>query len=309
MLNKLSPIFFLFTFSFSICSAQNVGIGTNTPNASAQLDVNSTNKGFLPPRMTYVERSNIPNPVAGLIVFCTDCGYGGEMQFYNGVAWTNIAIGTGSGLPVIDVDGNSYPTTTICNQTWMAKNLDVSKYTDGTAIPRLTAAQWAAATTGGWCYYGGAEGSLILEDNGKIYGKLYNWYAVAGIYDAASLTNPALRKKLAPAGWHIPTETEFNTLANCLGGLTVAGGKMKTTGTNNWYPPNTGANNLSGFSALPSGNRDASANFSALGSLAIYWGSNDVSNPPAFYLFSFSDDQFKTTSDKRAGYSIRCVKD
>lgn len=67
-----------------------IGIGTNTPAASAALDVTSTEKGFLPPRLTYAQKSTIASPVAGLIVWCTDCGNTGELQVYNGTTWTNM---------------------------------------------------------------------------------------------------------------------------------------------------------------------------------------------------------------------------
>ena len=66
-----------------------VGIGTATPVSSAKLDVTSTSKGFLPPRMTRLQRNAIVSPVAGLIVWCTDCGTAGELEVYNGTIWTN----------------------------------------------------------------------------------------------------------------------------------------------------------------------------------------------------------------------------
>jgi hypothetical protein len=90
-------------------------------------------------------------------------------------------------------------TTTICDQTWMVKNLDVDHYRNGDPIPQVTdPAAWAALTTGAWCYY--YNDPAI----GAIYGKLYNWYAV---------NDP---RGLAPVGWHIPTEPEWITLVNCL---------------------------------------------------------------------------------------------
>jgi hypothetical protein len=92
-MKKLLPLFSLYfsLLTFYFAHAQNVGIGTNTPNASAQLDVTSTNKGFLPPRMTYVQRIEIVNPVAGLIVYCTDCGQGGQLSMFDGINWKAIS--------------------------------------------------------------------------------------------------------------------------------------------------------------------------------------------------------------------------
>lgn len=84
---------------------QNVGIGTTTPAPSAQLDVNSTTKGFLPPRMTDAQRNSIQNPATGLMIYCTNCGERGEWQRFNGPAWVNM-IG-GAAKPVIAI-GTDY---------------------------------------------------------------------------------------------------------------------------------------------------------------------------------------------------------
>lgn len=70
-------------------------IGPGTAHPSAQLDVSSPNKGLLPPRMFEIQRNAIVNPTAGLVVYCTDCGTGGQMQVYDGTAWTNTLGGTG----------------------------------------------------------------------------------------------------------------------------------------------------------------------------------------------------------------------
>jgi hypothetical protein len=86
-------------FSGAIMS-QSVGVGTSTPASSAQLDVSSTNKGFLPPRLTAVQRDSIASPVAGLIVFCTNCDTAGQVQFYNGNSWRNM-MGGPAALPAL----------------------------------------------------------------------------------------------------------------------------------------------------------------------------------------------------------------
>jgi len=82
-----------------------VGVGTNNPNSSSQLDVSSTSKGFLPPRMTQANRNNILNPIEGLVIWCNNCGIYGEMQVFNGVIWTNITGGQALGMPVIGDSG------------------------------------------------------------------------------------------------------------------------------------------------------------------------------------------------------------
>ncbi len=99
--------YFLFTsllFLTSITNAQ-VGIGTNSPNSSSVLDLSSTNKGFLPPRETSAERNAIASPIAGLTIWCTDCGPSGEMQVYNGICWTNMVGGPRNDIAIGDLFG------------------------------------------------------------------------------------------------------------------------------------------------------------------------------------------------------------
>ena len=84
-------------FTSIVATAQSVGINADgsSANASAMLDVSSTTKGFLPPRMTYAQRETITSPAIGLMIYCTNCGPGtGEPQFYNGSAWVNMIGGT-----------------------------------------------------------------------------------------------------------------------------------------------------------------------------------------------------------------------
>ncbi len=224
-----------------------------------------------------------------------------------------------TGPNVTDIDGNTYQSVTNCGLTFTKQNLNVSKYSDGTPIPQVTdPTQWASLTTGAWCYY---NNDLA---NGAIYGKLYNWYAVAGIYDEASAANSALRKKLAPAGWHIATNAEWSSLINCLdpnanGGNStpnVAGGKMKATGTIQagtglWQGPNAGATNESGFTGLPAGLRDGIGTFYYLGNTAIWWSSSDNGPIIAWYrtLNYGNGNAYWATNGKGLGLSVRCIRD
>lgn len=200
-------------------------------------------------------------------------------------------------------DNNSI---TIGSQIWQAKNLDVNTYSDGTPIPEITdPTAWANATTGAWCYYNNDP------VNGAVYGKLYNWYAVAGIYDSASANNPSLRKKLAPSGWHVPTNSEWTLLTDYLGGELIAGEKLKEIGTTHWFSPNV-ATNSSGFLALPSGGRDAQfGNFDRLGSDCSWWCITDIDNDLAWSRYAYNDKSnlLKINFVKRVGASVRCVKD
>jgi uncharacterized protein (TIGR02145 family) len=195
---------------------------------------------------------------------------------------------------------------TIGTQIWSSTNLDVTTYRDGTPIPQVTdQAQWANLTTGAWCYYNNDPA------NGATYGKLYNWYAVAGIYDAASAANPSLRKKLAPTGWHIPSDAEWTTLTDFLGGILVAGGKMKSTGTALWVSPNTDATNSSGFTALPGGYRIYNDIFIDKGASGDWWSSTEGSSTNAFErsLYFNLASVYRLNRIKSAGGSVRCVKD
>ena len=118
-------------------SSAQVGIGTTTPDASALLDISSTNKGLLVPRMTQTQRLAIASPAAGLLVFQTDSPSG--YYFYDGSAWNLLNIRVeGGGGHVIDADGNVYPTVVIGNQEWMADNLRTTHYRNGDAIPKVT---------------------------------------------------------------------------------------------------------------------------------------------------------------------------
>jgi uncharacterized protein (TIGR02145 family) len=216
------------------------------------------------------------------------------------------------GPNVTDIDGNTYQSVTNCALTFTKENLNVSKYSDGTPIPQVTSSnyyEWSTLTTGAWCYYNDDPA------NEAIYGKLYNWYAVAGIYDAASLANPALRKKLAPTGWHIPTDAEWTQLIDCLGGEVVAGGKMKATGeysagTGLWAGFNVDATNISGMTCLPGGYRAGFQFFNKLYS-GFWWSSSSFSDAYAWYRFieSYNGIAYRDSYGKKMGYSVRCIKD
>ena len=197
-------------------------------------------------------------------------------------------------LPVTDIDGNSYLPVTICGKTWTKSNLNVTHYRNGDEIPQVTdPTQWANLTTGACCYYN--NNSL----NGAIYGKLYNWYAV---------NDP---RGLAPQGWHVPTDTDWTTLTNCLGGTSVAGGKMKEVGITHWNSPNTNATNLSGFTGLPGGNRGNDGNYYFLNGYGNWWSSTlNITNRPWSRALAYNNSIVGINDlDSKYGFSVRCVKD
>ena len=265
--------------------AQNVGIGTTTPAASAQLDVSSTSKGFLPPRMTTTDRNAIESPATGLIIYNTTTN---SLQLFAGSGW--VALSTPASTAVF------LPTIVIGTQQWMSKNLDVAFYRNGDPIPQVTdPTAWAGLTTGAWCYYNNDP------IQGNKYGKLYNWYAV---------NDP---RGLAPQGWHIPSDAEWTTLAITLGGSSVAGGKMKEPGLLNWTTPNTGADNSSGWAGLPGGTRGISGAFFNVTSNGNWWSATgNISTSTHAWcrlLFYNVGSLNKGSTNKLGGFSVRCLRD
>ena len=198
------------------------------------------------------------------------------------------------------------PNVTIGTQIWTSKNLDLSTYRDGTPIPQVTdPTQWENITTGAWCYYDNNPA------NGEVYGKLYNWYAVAGIYDNDPNTP---NKTLAPTGWHVGSDNEWNTLSAFLGGESVASGKMKVTGTEFWASPNSDATNSSGFSGLPGGYRFNQGPFNFINEFGIWWSSSETSTTDAWgrslnYGGSGNDNAGSGSANKAFGGSVRLIKD
>ena len=485
----------LFTNAFS----QSPGLAINTegatPHSSAMLDVSSTTKGFLPPRMTNSQKTAIASPVAGLLIWCSNCGASGELQIYNGTTWTNFvggaasagkpdapiigtatasgvsgmatvtftapasnggsaitsytatsspggltttlnqagsgtitftgltngtaytftvtatnSAGTGAasdpsnsvtpctvpGAPTIgtatagnaqatitftapasnggsaitsytatsspggltgtlsqtgngtititgltngtaytftvkatnaagagtasvesnsvtpiaptvtDVSGNTYETVTIGIQTWMAQNLNTTKYNDGTAITNITVnTTWYTATTAAWSNYNNTA------SNANTYGKLYNWYAIDNNWATRVASNGY--KNVCPTGWHVPTDTEWTTLTTYLGGISVAGGPLKETGTGHWATPNTAATNTSGFTALPGGIRHPDGAFKDIGTGCTFW-STTVDRYFLGYAWTrslYSGYSVVTRDEdyKAQGFSVRCLKD
>ena len=183
---------------------------------------------------------------------------------------------------------------TIGTQVWAKCNLDVTTYRDGTPIPEVTdPTAWAALTTGAWCWYNNDSA------NGPTYGKLYNWYAVT---DA---------RGFGPFGYHVPTDTELTTLTDYLGGLTVAGGKMKETGLCHWNIPNIGATNTSLFTGLPGGVRNFIGGFSDVGEYGGWWSSSEYDTNTAWSrdLDKDSGSAFSNVTNKWVGLSVRLIKD
>jgi uncharacterized protein (TIGR02145 family) len=188
----------------------------------------------------------------------------------------------------------------------MAENLRTTTYRNGDPIPNVQdTSQWKNLTTGAWAHY---RNDSQYENP---YGKLYNGYAVA---------DP---RNVCPTGWHVPTDAEWNTLigyldssfvSNATGSQSsIAGGKMKSIGTQYWQSPNTGATNEIGFSGAPGGWRgdnNGSTRFYSVG-INGYWWSSTQSNIFAWgRSLNYSNGNVDRLSNlKTNGFSVRCLKD
>jgi uncharacterized protein (TIGR02145 family) len=191
-------------------------------------------------------------------------------------------------------------TVKICGHTWMTKNLDVATYRNGDHIPQVPDPQaWVNLKTGAWCWYNNDSATY------HIYGRLYNWYAV---------NDP---RGLAPVGWHVLSDSEWEAMETCLGEDSV-GYRMKETGTAHWPGPTTAIDNSSGFNGLPSGMRSEGGTFSHVGHSAVYWTSMEGSVSEAWcgrlihYINNKGVPAMVTGVgyvSKADGYAVRCVKD
>jgi uncharacterized protein (TIGR02145 family) len=222
-----------------------------------------------------------------------------DLEGFNGkwVSLSNLSGPMGSGM-VTDIDGNQYLTVTIDTQTWMREDLRVTKYRNGDPVPEvLLNSDWTGLSTGAWSW------NDHNPEKDIPFGKLYNWYAVND------------SRGLCPSGWHVPPDAEWTTLTNFLGGISVAGGKMKTkgtiqAGTGYWEDPNTGATNESGFTGLPGGFRGPDGTFNNLGLNGNWWSSTEFGDNAWYRILPNSYDLiFRSSSDKRLGSSVRCVRD
>lgn len=193
---------------------------------------------------------------------------------------------------VIDIDGNVYHSVTIGSQVWMVENLKVTKFNDGTNIPNVTGAlAWSNLVTPGYCYYNNDAA------NKNKYGNLYNWYAVN-------------TGKLCPTGWRVPTDADWTTLTNYLGGENIVGSKLKEKGTSNWWSPNAEATNETGFTGLPGGNRAINGSFGFTGIYGFWWSTSEINNTDVWgrSLCYFNIAVTKSLEPKGTGQSIRCIK-
>ena len=283
-------------------NAQGVAINSDgsSADASAILDVKSTTKGVLIPRLTDVQRDAIASPVAGLLIFNTDQQL---MQMYDGTIWSSVELNwTCGNLLIDDRNGEVYNTIKIGDQCWMAENLNMGTRIDGENN------QTNNSIIEKYCY----DDS---ETNCNTYGGLYLWDEIMQYVTTEGTQG------ICPLGWHIPTDLEWCTLENYVDAGSVscsttgyrgidAGGNLKETGTTHWYTPNTGATNSSGFTALAGGFKSITFYRERRGR-GYFWSStensyNDVWVRTIYYMGQGID---RYNYPKLYSYSVRCLKD
>ena len=286
-----------------------IGINTSSPNASAQLDVTSTTKGFLPPRMTTAQRNAITSPAAGLTIYNTTVNC---LQWWNGTIWYdgcgNNPPSTGTPTyPIGSVFCASGPTVIvdvtnpISGETWMDRNLGATRVatssTDASSYGDLY--QWGRGNDGHQCRTSSTtntlsstdqpgNGNFILAPNSPNQWRSPQnanlWQGVNGV------NNPC------PSGYRIPTEPELNVESitwNTSGGNAGAFGAMGRAVK--WPTP---------------GYRDRSSGLlQAVGNRGSYWSSTLANITAAYYLYFQSANDFIGGIQPAVGFSVRCIKD
>ncbi len=255
--------------------------GSKTSNGSDTGVFNSTLTG-LTANTTYYIRAYATNSIG--------TAYGNEVSFKTSAA--GIVSNPGAGVVFA---GYNYPSVVLGNgQEWLARNLQNVVFANGDTIPNVKAdADWFALTTPGWVHY---NNDTALQ---QMYGKLYNWYAITD------------SRNVCPKGWHVPTKAEWTKLTDYLGNESVAGGKMKATGTSRWQSPNTDATNESGFAGLPGGARSPDGFFSTLRDYGYWWSATASGSTDAWLLnLAYnSGTSYLYADNKGNAYSVRCIKD
>ncbi len=207
--------------------------------------------------------------------------------------------GTPTPSGIMDYDGNIYTEVTIGSQVWLAQNLKTTHYSDGTPIPNLTTfmPDWEGDTNGAYVWY---DNNITYKEP---FGALYNWYVVAG-----SVMNELI------TGYHVPTNSDWETLISNVGGTATAGLVLKESGNTHWTGPNTGASNPLGFTAVGAGLRDTYDNgyYKMQYDRCTFW-CNDPKDISDAYFTSINANIPNMEVDtigvsKSEGFTIRLIK-
>jgi uncharacterized protein (TIGR02145 family) len=198
-----------------------------------------------------------------------------------------------SGQIVRDADNNVYSSVAIGKQVWLTENLKTTKFNDGTSITQITEdKKWRETNTPAYCWL---NNDITNRD---VYGALYNWHTVN-------------TKKLCPKGWHIPSDTEWETMIITLGDISLAGGKLKEKGDTHWKKSLYQGTDEFGFSAMPGGMRLFSGPFPEFAnSYAVWWSTTEhIDLAWNRGLYYSTNNVYRGCENKRSGFSVRCLKD
>jgi uncharacterized protein (TIGR02145 family) len=196
-------------------------------------------------------------------------------------------------LTLTDYDNNVYNAVAIGTQIWMNENLKVTHYQNGDDIAIVSDnTAWSNQTAGAYCWY---NNEIANKDT---YGALYNYFTTVD------------NRILCPVGWHVPSDAEWTTLTDYLGGEDIAGGKMKEIGLTHWLKPNNDATNSSGFSALPGGYRVDDGAYNSLGEEGKWWSKTESDALKSIYRYIYNtySTLFNENFPKGNGLSIRCIQ-
>ena len=290
-----------------------VGIGTTNPNAAAQLEVSSTTKGFLPPRMSAAQRDAIANPPAGLLIWCSNCGPGlGELQVFDGRVWTNA--GGGPASNVFSCGGS------------------VTFQYNGTTVTYGT-----VTGAGGACWLDrnlGATRVATSKTDADAYGDLFQWGRLDdGHQNRSSLTTTTLSTSDIPGhnrfittvgtalnDWRIPQNSNLWQGVTGTNNPCPTGWRLPTRGEweaeiASWNPPNSS----NGAFASPlkltvPGYRDINGNIGGAGTFGYYWSSTvpsvDFDNTVSYILHVYDNtvEDHISTSVRASGITVRCIR-
>lgn len=212
----------------------------------------------------------------------------------NNYRGTNRSTGFSFTTPFVDFDGNVYNVIQGRDYQWMKENLKVTHYANGDPIDNIIDnSQWGASTSGTYCWY---DNNISYKDN---YGALYNYYAIKD------------NRQICPVGWRVSTDADLSwSLIEPTGSTPIAGGKMKESGLTHWNSPNTGADNSSGFTGLPGGQRQTDGTFVNIGMYGFWWSPkyDDINQSYGYKLFYNDSGINLQIYEKQSGFSVRCIK-
>ena len=270
-----------------------VNTDNSAPDPAAMLDVKSSIKGFLPPRMSSAQVNSIVSPPEGLTVYNTTLK---SLCWFDGSTWV-ASNRDGKSCGSVNFSGQTYNGVIIGTQCWMTANLNL-----GTMISS-TQNQANNGIFEKYCYNNDTNYC-------NIYGGLYQWDEVMN-YTSSGSGNQSGRQGICPPAWHIPSDAELTQLSVYLGGDALAGGALKETGTTHWFSPNTGALNSFGFTGLPSGGVYTGSGFMYIAMAGNFWSATENGSLASWSrVLVFNSAQFgRSSNPKSDAKPVRCCKD